>query len=120
MMRVNCLRQFSQSVAEVTACASADGTLNELQTWKPDVLVSDIGMPRDNGYSLIERVRSLEPENGGLIPAMALTAYARVEDGVRALAAGYQTHASKPIDPADLVAAVASLARGTGKFRGKM
>ena len=76
----------------------------------PDVLVSDIGMPGEDGYSLIRRVRRLEAERGGATPAVAVTAYARAEDRVNAIRAGFQHHLSKPIEPAELIAIVASLA----------
>jgi CheY-like chemotaxis protein len=74
------------------------------------VLLSDIGMPDVNGYSLIRRVRSLPGDRGGRTPAIALTAYARPEDGERAFAAGFQAHVTKPIDPDRLAAVVANLA----------
>ena len=78
------------------------------------MLISDIGMPGEDGYALIRRVRALGPEVGGNVPAVALTAYARAEDRVRALRAGFQVHVPKPIEPAELVAVVASLAGRTG------
>lgn len=79
------------------------------------VLVSDIGMPEDDGYTLINKVRELPEEKGGRIPAIALTAYARVEDRVRALDAGFQVHVPKPVEPVELLTVVASLAKGLGK-----
>ena len=97
--------------ADVRACSNAADCFAELIKWKPDVLVSDIGMPGEDGYSLIARIRELSADQGGRIPAMALTAYARIEDRVRALSAGFQTHAPKPVEPMELVAAVASLAQ---------
>jgi CheY-like chemotaxis protein len=75
----------------------------------PDIVVSDIGMPREDGYDLIREVRNLPPDRGGSIPAIALTAFARSEDRQRALRAGYQMHISKPLEPAELVAAIKSL-----------
>lgn len=81
-----------------------------LASWRPAVLISDIGMPVADGYELIRRVRELAPEFGGRIPAIALTAYARVEDRMRVLTAGFQMHVAKPIEPAELVAVVASVA----------
>jgi len=74
------------------------------------VLVSDLAMPDEDGFSLIRKVRSRDTGRGGAVPAAALTAYARTEDRVRALAAGFQKHLPKPIDPSELIAAVASLA----------
>jgi CheY-like chemotaxis protein len=78
------------------------------------VLVSDIGMPGEDGYSLIRRVRALGPERGGNVPAVALTAYARAEDRVRSILAGFQMHVAKPVEPAELITMVASLAGRTG------
>jgi len=95
--------------AEVRDCASAAEAIRILDEWRPDVLVSDIGMPFEDGYELMRKVRAREPERCGLIPALALTAYARAEDARRALEAGYQTHVPKPVEPAELAMAVASL-----------
>jgi CheY-like chemotaxis protein len=75
------------------------------------VLVSDIGMPGEDGYSLIRRLRGLPAEQGGATPAVALTAYARADDRVNVVLAGFQHHLSKPVEPAELIAVVASLAR---------
>jgi len=72
------------------------------------VLISDIGMPGEDGYEFIRKVREMESERGGYIPAVALTAYARGEDRVRALSAGFQMHVSKPVEPMELAAVVAS------------
>jgi CheY-like chemotaxis protein len=77
---------------------------------RPDVLLSDIGIPGADGYSLMRRVRDLAPEQGGNIPAAALTAYSRAEDARRALEAGFQRHVSKPVEPDVLVGQVAALA----------
>jgi PAS domain S-box-containing protein len=96
--------------AEVMACASAAEALRMLDEWHPDVLVFDIGMPVEDGYELMRKVRAREPERGGLIPAIALTAYARAEDARRALEAGYQAHVPKPVAPNELAMVVASLA----------
>ncbi|HJQ26136.1 MAG TPA: response regulator [Blastocatellia bacterium] len=95
---------------EVRACGSASEALDTLEKWKADLLVSDIGMPNEDGYALIRKVRSLEPELGGTIPAIALTAFAGVADRSRALSTGFQTHISKPIEPSDLVDIIAQLA----------
>jgi CheY-like chemotaxis protein len=95
------------------------GALDVIKTWLPDVIVSDIDMPGEDGYALIQQVRMLPPENGGKVPAAALTAYARVEDRLRALAAGYQSHLPKPVEPAELAAVVATLARGVVKQSGR-
>jgi PAS domain S-box-containing protein len=96
--------------AEVRACASATEALQILDEWLPDVLVSDIGMPVKDGYELMRKVRTREPERGGLIPALALTAYARAEDARRAFSAGFQAHVAKPIEPGKLATVVAGLA----------
>jgi CheY-like chemotaxis protein len=76
----------------------------------PDLIVSDIGMPGEDGYALIQRVRALDPAAGGAVPATALTGFAAVEDARRAVAAGFQHHLSKPVDPAALVELVARVA----------
>jgi signal transduction histidine kinase len=101
---------LSHSGAQVTAVPSTAEALDALDRLRPDVLVSDIGVPGEDGYSLVRKVRAREPERGGLMPALALTAYARAEDRVQAMAAGFQMHVAKPVDPAELVAAVVSLA----------
>jgi signal transduction histidine kinase/CheY-like chemotaxis protein len=100
---------IAQTGAEVTACASAGEALEKLKTWRPHILMSDIGMPGEDGYALIKQVRALPPERGGRTPAAALTAYARDEDRGRALAAGYQLHIAKPFNPHELLAAVSDL-----------
>jgi signal transduction histidine kinase/ActR/RegA family two-component response regulator len=100
--------------AEVKVSCSASEAYDALE-WEPDVLVSDIGMPGEDGYELIGKVRRRGLERGRQIPAIALTAYARGEDRLRALSAGYQIHLPKPVEPAQLLAAVASLARRTEK-----
>ena len=97
------------SGARVTAVASGAEAFSSFTTSPPDVVVSDIEMPDENGYDLIRRLRGLPPERGGRTPAAALTAYAGAEDRMRALRAGFQLHVSKPVQPAELVAAVARL-----------
>jgi CheY-like chemotaxis protein len=86
-----------------------------LELEPPDVLVSDIGMPGVDGYELIKKIRALPAERGGRIPALALTAYARTEDRLRAVRAGYQMHVSKPVEVAELVTLVASLVERSGR-----
>ena len=98
--------------AEVTAVSSAEEALGAVEGSRPDVLVSDIGMPDADGYELVRRVRALPPERGGQVPAVALTGYARDEDRSRALSEGYQAHVAKPVDPEELVKAVSSVAGG--------
>ena len=96
--------------AQVTACTSASEALAKLSEWKPDVILSDIAMPDEDGYSFIGKVRSLPRDKGGETPAAALTAYARDVDRRQALAAGYQMHIAKPIGASQLVHMVARLA----------
>jgi CheY-like chemotaxis protein len=96
--------------AQARTASSASRALEILGQWLPDVIVSDIGMPEGDGYSLVRKVRALPPERGGRIPALALTAYARVEDRLNVLASGFQAHVPKPIDAAELVAIVATAA----------
>ncbi|MBW4518294.1 MAG: PAS domain S-box protein [Scytolyngbya sp. HA4215-MV1] len=102
-----------ESGAMVTAVASAREAFSTLTQssfdQRPDLLVSDIGMPEEDGYMLIRQIRALAPEQGGRIPAIALTAYARTEDRIKALAAGFQSHVPKPVEPAEFIAVVANL-----------
>jgi PAS domain S-box-containing protein len=102
------------SGAEVMATACAEEALEQLEQWHPDILVSDIGLPGDDGYVLIQKLREREAERGRSIPAIALTAYARAEDRTRALSAGFQMHVAKPLEPADFVAIIASLVGKNG------
>jgi len=101
---------LQQCGAQVVAFGTVAEALLELDRSLPDVLLSDIGVPGEDGYSFLRKVRARGAEKGGDLPAAALTAYARVEDRRRALEAGFQTHLAKPIDPSELVAAVAALA----------
>jgi CheY-like chemotaxis protein len=78
--------------------------------WRPNVIVSDIGMPGEDGYAFMRRVRDWGREVGTWIPAVALTAYARAEDRMKVLASGFQIHVSKPVEPAELIAVIISLA----------
>ena len=100
---------LERSGAQVIAVGSAREGIDSVESWKPDVLIADIGMPVEDGYGLIKRVRALPKEQGGQTPALALTAYARTEDRVRALSEGYQVHLAKPVDRAELAAVVANL-----------
>ena len=96
--------------SEVITSHSAAEALEALEQHKPDILISDLGMPDEDGYSLISKIRALPAERGGQIPAAALTAYARAEDRMRVLRSGFQFHLPKPVDSAELVTVVASLA----------
>jgi PAS domain S-box-containing protein len=102
---------LEQQGAKVTAVSSAHEALLILPQTKPDVLVSDIGMPDMDGYMLIQQVRMLTPDQGGQIPAIALTAYAGDTNQQQVIAAGFQKHISKPIEPEALVQAIAALIR---------
>jgi signal transduction histidine kinase len=105
---------LEQCGSEVTTAGSAAEAIDAFIQSKPDVLISDIGMPEEDGYELIGKLRAAESGHNGRIPAIALTAYARVEDRIRALNAGFQVHVPKPIEPVELLAVVASLAGRTG------
>jgi signal transduction histidine kinase/ActR/RegA family two-component response regulator len=105
---------FTSCGATVRLASSAAEALAVLDGWKPDVLVSDIAMPVEDGYALIRKVRARDVAHGGNMPALALTAYAKIEDRVSILAAGFQMYLSKPADPAELVAVVSSLASRHG------
>lgn len=95
--------------AKVTMAASAAEALEILNRQQPDLMISDIGMPDVDGYSLIRRVRELKLGPEGKLPAIALTAYAQSQDRLRALAAGFQHHVPKPVEPAELATVIASL-----------
>ena len=105
---------LTEQGAGVTAVSSVPEALQAIERSKPDVLVSDIGMPSEDGYTLIRRVRAME-KRVGHIPAAALTAYAGVHDRTRALLAGYTSHLPKPIEPTELAAVVANLAGRTAR-----
>lgn len=100
---------LAQAEAEVMSVASAAEFLIALESFQPDVVVSDIGMPEIDGFTLLRQVRSLSPEQGGQVPAIALTAYAGESDRQQAIAAGFQKHITKPIEPDQLVVAIVSL-----------
>jgi signal transduction histidine kinase/ActR/RegA family two-component response regulator len=103
--------RLQQYGAEVITAASAEAALEALRRRKPrpDLIVSDIAMPGEDGYSLIRRLRAMEPDEGGRIPAIALTAYSRTKDRVQALAAGFQMHMPKPVNAAELAIAITSI-----------
>jgi CheY-like chemotaxis protein len=95
--------------ARVEGATSANEALAVFSQGQPDVLISDIGMPGMDGYELIRQVRELPPDRGGLVPAIALTAYAGETDLERALSAGFNRHISKPVEPDQIVDAIATL-----------
>jgi CheY-like chemotaxis protein len=103
-------RLLEMAGATVSLASSATEAIDRILVARPDVLVSDIGMPTEDGYSLIRRLRVLEESQANALPAVALTAYARSEDRTKAIRAGFQNHLSKPVEPAELLAIVASLA----------
>jgi PAS domain S-box-containing protein len=105
-------RVLAECGADVALAESAARAVELLEAFRPDILVSDVGMPEQDGYDLIRQVRSRVAAKA--LPAVALTAFARSEDRRRALLAGFQTHVAKPVDPAELVAVVASLVERTG------
>lgn len=98
------------AAADVRTAGSAKDGVALVQSFRPDVIVSDIGMPDQDGYQFMRDVRALAADAGGRTPAVALTAFARSEDRTRAMNAGYQVHVSKPIEPQELVATIRSLA----------
>ncbi len=100
---------LQQHGATVTAVASVRQALSTIEKSPPDVLVSDIGMPEEDGYTLIDKLRNLEPEIGGQIPAIALTAYVREQDCYRALEYGFQEYVTKPVEPTHLINSVTKL-----------
>jgi CheY-like chemotaxis protein len=105
--------------ADVRVAGSASEALELLQRERPDLLISDIAMPGETGYDLIERIRALAPEEGGRIPAVALTAYTSPEDARRALRSGYHAHLSKPLQLRELVRVVVELVDRTGRHPAK-
>ncbi len=108
-------RVLEDCAAQVTTAGAADEAVMLLERVRPDLLITDIGMPDADGFELLRRVRALGAERGGNTPAIALTAFARSEDRTRALRAGFLAHLSKPVEPSELVATVASV---TGRARG--
>jgi hypothetical protein len=101
---------LEESGAKGTGVASVKEAIAVLERFQPDVLISDIGMPLEDGYSLIRKVRELEAQRGGFLPAIALTAYTREEDSKQAIASGFQMHLSKPVDTTNLIMVIANLA----------
>jgi signal transduction histidine kinase/CheY-like chemotaxis protein len=102
-----------RSGADVRACSTAGAALDVFRSWRPDVVVSDIEMPGEDGYQLIRRIRALPVEDGGRTPAIALTAYGGAHNRRRALDAGFHIHVAKPVEPGELTTIIAELARTT-------
>lgn len=103
-------QMLAQAGAEVEAASSVRAAVEAMSRARPDVVVSDIEMPGEDGYALIARIRARASDGDDVIPAVAVTAYGRIEDRIRSLAAGYQQHLSKPVEPTELVAVVGRLA----------
>jgi len=112
------LEQCGASVSAVASAQEALAALSNEQQKRPDIVISDVSMPEVDGYDLIRRIRELPPEEGGRTPAVALTAYGRSIDRIRALSAGFQMHMPKPVEPAELATVVASLTGMASKVRG--
>jgi CheY-like chemotaxis protein len=108
-------RVLAECLADVRHCGSGEEALAMIETFRPSLIVTDIGMPGMDGYELLRHIRALGKDRGGHVPAIALTAFARSEDRTRALRAGFLVHVAKPVEPAELVATVASVA---GRFGG--
>ena len=102
---------LGEAGAEIATASSTREALDLLGRWKPDILISDIGMPSESGYDLIRMVRALPADKGGQTPAIAITAYARTQDRLQILSAGFQMHVPKSIEPIELATVVASLAK---------
>lgn len=97
--------------AEAQASNSVSEAFVSIDDWQPDILLIDINMPGEDGYSFINKLRALPPKKGANIPAIALTALARPEDSEQALSAGFQLHLSKPVDIEELAEAIVNLAK---------
>jgi signal transduction histidine kinase/ActR/RegA family two-component response regulator len=107
---------LSQAGASVKAVASVREALQLLEVERPDALVTDIGLPDEDGFALVRHIRQSEAERGGFLPALALTGFARAEDRVRILAAGFQAYIPMPVEPVELTAAIANI---TGDLQGR-
>jgi CheY-like chemotaxis protein len=94
---------------EVQAVASGVEALTLLRTWTPSVLICDIGLPDEDGYEVLRKVRAITPASNGALKAIALTAFGRAEDRLRALQAGFQMHIAKPVEPTELVVVINTL-----------
>ncbi|HYP50920.1 MAG TPA: ATP-binding protein, partial [Pyrinomonadaceae bacterium] len=99
---------LGQKGVEVKAETRVKDALETIKEWQPDIIVSDIAMPEEDGYSLIKKLRDLPPEQGGAIPAIALTAYVGVKERTRVLESGFQMYVPKPVEPSELLSAIAN------------
>jgi signal transduction histidine kinase/ActR/RegA family two-component response regulator len=102
---------LTEAGAHVKAAASTREAFELIEVQRPDVLISDLGLPDEDGYALIKRIRHHEAQHGGFLPAITLTGFARADDRTRALAAGFQRHVTKPLEPAELIAAIADVTK---------
>jgi len=109
-MAIELLTDFG---AQAIVASSAQEALAAIRTWRPNVLISDIGMPSEDGYDLIRQVRALDPDEGGRIPACALTGWGATGEAERALAAGFQVHITKPVDSDRLMATIYRLVKNS-------
>ena len=100
---------LAQNGVEVNPQTNVRDALEVIKAWKPDVIVSDIAMPEEDGYSFIRKLRALPPEEGGAIPAVALTAYVGIKERTQVLSSGFQMYVPKPVEPAELLSTLASL-----------
>jgi CheY-like chemotaxis protein len=103
------VQALSAAGAMVRTCCSAREALTAIKSWRPAVIVCDIEMPEEDGYSLIRKIRALPREDGGIVPALALTAFARIEDRIKVSSSGFQMHVAKPVQSDELITAIANL-----------
>lgn len=104
---------LNQKGAEVKAKTSVRDALEVVSEWRPDVIVSDVAMPEEDGYSFIKKLRDLSPEQGGATPAIALTAYVGIKERAKVLESGFQMYVPKPVEPSELLAAIANFTSET-------
>jgi CheY-like chemotaxis protein len=104
--------------ADVRLASSAKEALKIVESWRPGLLIADIGMPEEDGYALIRQVRALKSQEGGMVPALALTGYASRQDRLQSILAGFQEHMTKPVEPEELIAVAADLV-ATAKKAGR-
>ena len=104
------LEELEDEGVELLTASNGEEALQTIEAERPDALVSDIGLPGEDGFALVRQIRQSEAERGGFLPAIALTGYARAEDRIEILAAGFQAHIPKPVEPVELAAAIAHIA----------
>jgi CheY-like chemotaxis protein len=111
------LTQYGAIVETASSACQALSLFERPEEWQPELLISDIEMPEADGYQLIRKLREMESRRGRRVPAIALTAYARTEDRLRSLSAGFHMHVTKPVEPVELLTIVASLTGRLGRAR---